>query len=536
MLSTSRSDTLPLWTGWLLAAGVVVLLAGAPLPLTDGDAALYANIARNVLESGDWVTLRYRGDWIVDKPPLTIWLLTISIAAFGTSEWALRAWHLAMALGTVLATYALARLALPTGKAALAALVLLTSSLFFYQSLVPQQDVPLTLFVTLAIYWHLRWERDGRPWYAIASWISVALAILARGLIGLVLPLLVVGAHLLVDRPPLPRRAIAVTAAGIAGFLLIASPWFVAGALRQGRAFIDTFFLGGSLGVGRYFHALLDTPIPQWIGVFAYVLFLPLGLLPWAGWLWPALKEGWSRRRGGPSALWVCTLWVVAVVVFLSLSWGDKVIRYLLPVFPPLAMLIAHVIGEVRWTRTAAFGSLASAALPGAFLVWTVAQSPAVEVARYLPLALWFLVVFALGLITYPLAVALRRPRTGAILLTAFAILSYGVLVISIARTWDKIFPWRPLARVVNRLEPLQTPVLIVGPENTWADYYIERPVEFVGQGDLAKAWEVRRVIAVIPSEQLAALPNPPQPVIKATAPAGLLLVTNFPSVVQPAK
>src|SRR5207249_11035529 len=100
------------WFRWIGAAGIAVLLAGLALPLTDGDTAFYATVARGALKSCEWVALYSPGGQVFDKPPLTIWLLGLSMAVFGSAEWALRLWDILLALATVFITYRLARLTL----------------------------------------------------------------------------------------------------------------------------------------------------------------------------------------------------------------------------------------------------------------------------------------------------------------------------------------------------------------------------------------------------------------------------------------
>src|SRR3989442_1347443 len=212
------------WLVWLGAAGIAILLAGLALPLTDGDSAFYATVARDALKSGEWITFYTRGGGVFDKPPLTIWLLGLSMAAFGATDGAVRIWHLVL------------------------------------------------------------------------------------------------------DRPKWPRAWLRHTAAAVSAFLIVAAPWFVAAGLRQGRAFVDTFFLSGSLGIGRFFHPALSSPsaAPAWTGLLAYVIFMPLGTLPWTGWLWPGLRDGWQARAGGPSVFPFCAVWAVTVLAVFNLSPGGN--------------------------------------------------------------------------------------------------------------------------------------------------------------------------------------------------------------------
>lgn len=518
------------WISWLLLAGSLILFGGISLPITDGDTALYGKIAKNILSSGDWLIPRYREEWIVDKPPLTLWLIALSFKFFGISEAALRLWHILLALGTVASTYFLARIVLPPRKAFLSALILLASIQFFYQSLVPQQDVPLTLFVTLTFYWYLRWEKEGGLLAVILSGISAALAVLSKGLIGLAIPLVILGLHLLLDRPTFPRKALVGTTIGFLAFFATSAPWFILGAVREGWPFVDTFFLGGTLGVGRFFRPVLSASIktPWWIGLFAYIPLLLAGVLPWTGWLWPALKEGWEARRRGPEGLWFCMLWVVGTLGFLSLSPGDKVIRYLLPIFPPLAVLLSHVVGDARWDRQSTWASLLAAGTGGTVMAWVLLRGLSGEAGRYLPILFPFLPVFLMGLLIYPLAAFWGRARTGLLLLVVLTLFSYTLLITSVYRSWDRISPWRQVAKMVNSQKGGVAKVLVLGPHNPFPEYYIERPVDFVGEEELRKAWRTEPVLAMIPEDALLRLPSP-KAVVLAKLPASEVLVKNFP-------
>src|SRR2546430_15573492 len=126
------------------------------------------------------------------------------MAAFGSADWSVRLWHILFALATVFVTYRLARLMLSVRRSLAAALVLLISGQFFYQSLVPQQDIPLTLFVTMAMYWYLRWERAADTRAAVLTGISCALAALSKGLSGMGPAGPLVGGPLALYRPAMP--------------------------------------------------------------------------------------------------------------------------------------------------------------------------------------------------------------------------------------------------------------------------------------------------------------------------------------------
>ena len=518
------------WFRWIGAAGIAVLLAGLALPLTDGDTAFYATVARGALKSGEWVAFYSPGGQVFDKPPLTIWLLGLSMAAFGSADWSVRLWHILFALATVFVTYRLARLMLSVRQSLAAALVLLISGQFFYQSLVPQQDIPLTLFVTMAMYWYLRWERAADIRAAVLTGISCALAVLSKGLIGMVLPVLIVVVHLVLDRPTWPRSWPRHTAAAVLAFFIVTAPWFVAAGLQQGRAFVDTFFLSGTLGVGRFFHPALSSPsaTPAWTGALAYVIFLPLGMLPWTGWLWPGLRDGWQARTGGPSVLRFCTVWLLTVLAFLTLSPGDKVIRYLLPAIPAAAVLIGHATDGDRWSKLASRVSMAMGGFLAAALVWLSRQSLPADAAAYLPLVQSFLLPLTIGLVGGALLLFRGRRPQALVFISTLTLIAYGMLTAATVKQWDRISPWRSIAVAVNAITRPDARVVIEGDRTPFAEYYIERPVQFAGHEALVSAWRAGALVAVIPAEALKSLPASPPSIVVGDASGRLIVVKNF--------
>jgi 4-amino-4-deoxy-L-arabinose transferase-like glycosyltransferase len=517
------------WRLWLGLAAVLLVIAGFVLPLTDGDSAFYATVARDALRAGEWVAFS-AGGGVFDKPPLTTWLLELSLALFGSADWAVRLWHVGLALATVVVTYHLARLALSIDQSLLAALVLLTSGQFFYQSLVPQQDIPVTLFVTLSIYLYLRWLRDAHWWMAVLVGVSTALAVLSKGLFGAILPVLVVAAHAGLDRRKWPRKWGRHVSLAFVAFLIVGAPWFVIAGLRQGQAFVETFVLGGSLGVGRFFHPALSahSTAPGWIGLLAYAVFLPLGVLPWTGWLWPGLRQGWRIRTARPWVLRVCAIWVVTILAFLTISPGDKVIRYLLPVFPPAAVLIAYATSTDRGLWTAGRVSLVIGGLIFAAVGYVTLQPFAPDVVSYRPIVMAFLIPLAAGLAGAG-ALALRARRLEAqVFLVAMALVAYGLLVAATAKQWDQVSPWRLVGRTINAIGGSDVGVLVLGERSPFAEFYIDRPVLFVDRAALAQAWRGTQVIAVLPVDTLASLEGGPPPTILGAAPGRLLIVRNF--------
>ncbi len=416
----------------LLLATCLLILAGAPLPHLDGDDKFYGDIARNILASGDWLTLKHPGQpwWVVDKPPLSFWLMAISIRLGGDNEAALRLWQLLMAVVAIVLTFRIARLGAGREEALLAALLLGTSVQFFYLSLNPKQDVPLSLFLALAFYAYLSYRSGGRTRAAVLAGVCAALAVLSKGIVALAVFALVV----VVDwQGSWPAKGAGhwrwtQVGAGAAAFALVAAPWFVVGAIRQGQPFIDTFFLGGTLGVGRFFHGV-TTPFPYWEGVLIEIPTVMVGMLPWTGFLPGAIREAWRSLRAGPPSVRLCVLWAGFYFLLVALSPADKMMHHLLPMYAPMAVLVARAVmttpNDARRLRVPAAVALL-AVVPGAAMV-VLAQARYPEESQfYLPLVgpSIALLLVALGAFA---GFALRgRGRMAVAVACAALLLAYG--------------------------------------------------------------------------------------------------------------
>jgi hypothetical protein len=210
------------------------------------------------------------------------------------------------------------------------------------------------------------------------------------------------------------------------------------------------------------------------------------------------------------------------------------VIRYLLPVFPPAAVLIAFGTSTDRALWTASRVSLAIGGVIFAAMVYLAGQPLAPNVVAYRPIIIAFLVPLAAGLAGAG-ALALRARRLEAIaFLVAMALVAYGLLVAATAKQWDQISPWRLVGRTINAVGGSDAGVLVLGERSSFAEFYIDRPVLFVDRAALVRAWRGMRVIAVLPVDALASLEGGPPPAILGATPGRLLIVRNFEERTSP--
>ncbi len=480
--------------------GLLLLLSPVNLPLTDGDTAYYALIAQRMVESGDWFTLRYPGsDALVDKPPLTIWLIAASYLIFGVNELAIRLWHVLMSVGTVILLQATAVRFFAREAASLAGWVLLTSILFVYCAFVPQQDMPLTFFSTLAFYGLARFITDRRWRWTYLFWTSLALGLLARGpqavlFPGLVAALTLFGVRWIALRNTGPGRPAVPTGtspASVAGhlllggalFLAIGAPLFVHQYLTHGWAIIDLL-----LGRGQSrFLADLDTGGPTILHFWSYFPLLFVAVLPWSGWLVPSVLHGWRRLRrtgagasvqyggatepgtGSSASLGLVlfgTWFLVAFLLPFLIQW--RVIRYLLPALPPLAVLIADSAhsGGPRLTRTAAWMSMLIAAPVVVVVAVAYAGAFPEEQSVYVGFLTPFLAVVSIAVTGFAgLAVIGRRPRAALTTLVVGSLLAYAVLFQSLGNYREELLPEYAASRVLaSRPEPAVIAGSPIGP------------------------------------------------------------------------
>jgi 4-amino-4-deoxy-L-arabinose transferase-like glycosyltransferase len=511
----------------LLAAGVV--LATAPLPQVDSDAPLYGRIAVNVLSSGDWFTFQHPG-WLVDKPPAVFWIMAASFWMGGVSDATMRLWQLLLVLVLAALTGAAARTAGGSREEGwLAALVLMTSVQVFYQATVPQQDVALTACLTLALYALLRYLRDGRHRWAIVAGAAVAAAVLVKGIAGAALFLAAAAAVLLTARRALPHpapRIAAHAALGAAVVAALAAPWYVHGILQHGDPFVRTFLTTGTLGVGRFFHPAISTPPPYWFAAFAYVPLMALGMLPWT----PALAVGLAdlprTLRDRPAGAGAVGAWLIALFLVFSLSSGDKVFRYILPCYPPAAILTAHALARMaadrRRLRAAALAAVPGVAIvaAGVWLLWSAFPA---ERDRFGPAGVASALGLAAALVGFGAAAWRGRPRAAVVLAAVSATLGHVLFVGAMLQHAPAINPWPQIARAAARDAPRTATVVLygLGEAFNFAHFHFDTPVAVVdGPAHLAAFWSRGPTLVVTPAERYEA-------VVRALSPPHIVVFRN---------
>ena len=362
----------------------------SPPGLMDDVDAVQAQIARNMLQSGDWVTARLDGIAYQEKSPLIYWMMAVSMAVFGAHDWAAR---LPLALSVVALCWLTARFgtwAFGRRAGEAAGLCLATSVGLFLFTRIQIPDAMLTLAITLAMWSLARALEDDEPQpsrWAYAFWASLGAGLLLKGLIAVVFPVAAGVLYLFFAKRDW-RRLRPFT--GVCLALAIAAPWHVLATIRN-PPYLD-FTLRSEPGHYRGFfwfyffneHILrfLNLRYPRDYNTVprAYFwLFHLLWLFPWSPFL-PAATRLKYRPLDRASRMRLLALcWTGFILVFFTFSTTQE--YYSMPCYPALALLLGSAIASGdRWLkagqRTVGFIAAAAAVVIGAIL-WRVWGLPA---------------------------------------------------------------------------------------------------------------------------------------------------------------
>jgi 4-amino-4-deoxy-L-arabinose transferase-like glycosyltransferase len=314
------------------------------LPLTEPDEGRNAEVAREMLDSGDWITPHYDTLTYLDKPVVFYWLEGVSFTVFGVSEWAARLPPALMALGTSLLVWFLARRMFGGRTALRAGLIWATSPLviIFARSVI--FDMPLTFFVTLATasYWLSEADNFEHAWHDVIFFTAMGVAAITKGPVGFLLPLLSILAYLALRGRPGELKRLRWRL-GVPVFLVVTLPWFVAVSLRNPDFPKYAFWQESVLrfATGRAHRSG---------GPLYYVPVFLAGFLPWSFFLlfagWNRLKAWRDLRREDHKLYLFLLAWLAAIFVFFSIS-RSKLPGYFLPATIPLSLLMARVWAEL---------------------------------------------------------------------------------------------------------------------------------------------------------------------------------------------
>ena len=351
----------------VLAAGVIFFTGVISRPsLMDDVDAVQAQIARSMLTTGDWVTMRIDGVKYFEKSPLVYWIMALAYKVFGAHDWAARIPIALSAIGLAWMTACFGRWAFGKRAGLYAGLVMGTciGLWLFTRILIP--DVMLTFTIAAAMWAFLRTqdEEERRPqvWAGIL-WINLALGFLLKSLVGIVFPAAAIFLYLLFTRQLFSRavwRRLHV-GWGLVLFLVVAAPWHILATIRNPPYFAWTLKSQPGHYHGFLWFYFINEQLLRFLNLryprdyntvprLWFWLFHLIWLFPWSVYLPALFKQSYRAvDRAGRTGLF-CLCWIGFVLIFFTFSTTQE--YYSMPCYPAFALLLGCAMTEdSRWMR-----------------------------------------------------------------------------------------------------------------------------------------------------------------------------------------
>ena len=474
-----------LWTLVIAFLLVWFYMLGART-LVPTDEGRYAEMAREMVATGDWITLRLNGIKYFEKPPLQAWMNALTFELFGLGNWQARLWTgLCGLLGIALVVHT-GRKIFSHRVGIISGLILGSSLMWAAGSHYNSLDIAVAAMMALALCGLLLGQRVGATEIEqrngmLMCWIGMALAVMTKGLIGIVLPGGVLFVYTLVSRDWGIWTRLHM-GKGLLLFFAIVSPWFILIAIKNPEH--PQFFF-----IHEQFQRFTSNVHKRYQPPYFFIAVLALGILPWLGLLLRGLWSGVKNTGSGFQAKKMLLVWTLFIFVFFSVS-NSKLIGYILPIFPSLAILIACEL-EANSKKTFRIAALLFALLGLcglAFAIFTMMKLSKSnmllldeELRLNLGFLLWLIAATALTSITGLVAffVARQRQDSGLIILALGGFLAGQIIMLGYE-------PWgyyraglQHVKAIEAELKP-ESPLYSVGQYEQCLPFYLQRTMTLV--------------------------------------------------------
>jgi 4-amino-4-deoxy-L-arabinose transferase-like glycosyltransferase len=485
------------------------------LGLTDRDEGSNAEAAREMLETGDWIspTLNYEPRFA--KPAFVYWLISGSYSLFGINEFSARFPSAFSGLCIVLLQYAFVYRWLGAHMAWLSSIMLLLNMEFLAINRMVLTDPELVIFTTLAGYsfWHaLHGSTKTSPWWFISFYLAMGFGMLVKGPVGIIIPLVGVIPYLTFTQQwkNFWRKGFPLLGSGLV--LLVAAPWYVAMFKIHGEAY---WAAAQANTTGRFM-----SPMEGHGGTFFfYVPILLLGFFPWSAFLpsvlyqslkqWKAYWNGQSFVSRETNLEFFLSLWVVGLLIFFTLS-ATRLPHYIYPLFPASAILVG-----LWWKRFQDQSSSFDWRIPrrlllgiGYLLGIAIIIAPAIfqqfmkQITKEFPAAVhvdfgWLPTIMGLVIVLGTMGIRLcldsETKRSWAVGIAGGMMMVFGLFGVKGALPVYHMYfidPPQQLATIAGFNLGEDDRLLQVGRKRPSLSFYAKRKVHFLGPHD-EKEWEI---------------------------------------------
>lgn len=448
------------------------------------DEGRYAEIAREMALSGDWVTPRLNGLKYFEKPPLQYWATAAAYELFGEHHWTARLWTALTGFAGVLLVWFAGRRLFGREAGDYAAILLGSCMLYALMGHVNTLDMGVTFFITLGLLAFLLAQREtGKPqtYWMWLAWVALALAVLSKGLMGLVLPGAALVVYSAVQRDMAFWRRMRWFS-GLSLLLLVTTPWFYL-VIKANPEFFDKFF------IYEHYTRFTTKELGRYQPWYYFIPLLLFGMLPWTVLMFDAVLDVWKRRpvRSFSPEIFLL-VWSVFVFLFFSYS-GSKLPSYILPMAPALALLMGQRLAAMEngrlFKQLLALLPVLVALLVASTMVTRDADTP-LQRELYQQFSYWLIaamLIWLAGMVTA--LVWLRRARKmSAVLVLAFATLITGQLGGSGYNTIAKERSGYYIAEQIKPLVRSDAPFYSVAMYEQTLPFYLKRTFTLVAYED----------------------------------------------------
>ncbi|CAM2150988.1 glycosyltransferase family 39 protein [Paraburkholderia tropica] len=475
----------------IVALAVIWFLPLGWRHLLPSDEGRYAEMAREMLATGDWITPRYNGYKYFEKPPLQTWMNALTFAWFGIGEWQARLYTaLTGFAGVLLVGFTGARV-FNAATGFFAAVVLACAPYWNLMGHFNTLDMALSFWMELTLCALLLAQRPNLPRNTARLWMwvcwgAMALAVLSKGLVGLILPGAVLVLYTLISRDwALWKRLYLVS--GLIVFFAVVSPWFVL-VQERNPEFFNFFFIVQQFQ--RYLTPAQNRPGP----FYYFVPVMLVGFLPWLSVSVQSVRHALRtpRQPNGFAPVTLMLVWSAFIFLFFSAS-HSKLISYTLPIAPPLALVIGlylPLMTKKQWNRhLIGYALLAVALMAGSFVLTRLGDSRNPN-ALYREYQVWVFAAAAAAFVATMIGLRIARakntPETGA-RAPAVALGTAWLLLATIAGTGHDVFgtlssgaPLAPAVRAAIAKMPPDTPFYSVGVLDHTLPFYVRHSMTMV--------------------------------------------------------
>ena len=373
--------------------------------LWNPDEPRYAQVAREMVNGGDWILMHYNGEMYADKPPLFFWLIAFSSFLWrGFSSFSVRFPAALFGTLTVLATFFLGKTLYSSRTGFLSGLILATSLEFAYLSTRANIDTTLTFFATASLLCFFLWYRrdpphpclpagrlpplpggeregvrgdrispgKGRTLILYGFYVGMALATLAKGPVGFILPLSVSLVYLVVKKEWGTLRRMRLLS-GLVLLIVIVLLWYLPAVIKGGEEYLHA----------TLFKHTIDRYAQGWSKgrpITYYLYNFPIDFLPWIFFVPAALVYGFSREKVEKRRDFLFLfVWFGLIFIFFSLSKGKRGV-YLLPLYPAVSLMVGKLWDDFistpmdrfrnAWISVPLYGFMGMALVAGAAIPW----------------------------------------------------------------------------------------------------------------------------------------------------------------------